>query len=160
MYYLCSYLSLREAAECPVPPKPFRPPPLALDRSGRGMRRRAGRRGPDKNVAGVADNPLISPDSPPKMEGIGSDFFPFLSSRTHFGSVDDAFLKSPGARPEANAAFSRGLLRECLLAARSARKWRRIGLKRLIPRPRMVWPPQDLASGASGAASASPVRRA
>lgn len=47
------------------------------------------------------------------MEGNGSNFRRFGSSRTRLGSAPDASLKSLGARLEANAAFRRGVLRQC-----------------------------------------------
>ncbi len=79
------------------------PPAAARDRSAR-----AGVKGPRKKFRlRVADNSLIGHDPRSKMEGIGGDFWPFLSSRTRPGRAHDASLKSRGARPEANAAFRR-----------------------------------------------------
>ncbi len=68
----------------------------------------------------VAGNPLISPDSRSKMEGIGGNFRRLGSSRTRHGRARDASLKAPGAWLEANAALS-GLARPArtALASRS-----------------------------------------
>jgi hypothetical protein len=75
--------SLREA-ECPVPSKACRRPPPLCDRwiaVGNAASRREEETRKEFRRR-VADNALKSPDSPPKMEGIGSDFRRFESSRT------------------------------------------------------------------------------
>ena len=66
---------------------------------------KAGRRTRKEFRPSVADNPLISPDSLPKMEGNGSILGPFLSSRARLGRAHNAFWKLTGAQ---------GVLRECL----------------------------------------------
>src|SRR5208337_1476788 len=47
------------------------------------------------------------------MEGNGSNFGPFLSSRTRPGRAHDAFWKLGGARRDTKAAFRRGVPRGC-----------------------------------------------
>ena len=91
-----------------------------------------------------ADNPLISPDPPPRMEGIGSDFRRFGSSWTRPGGAPDASLKSLGARLEAYAGFRRGVLRQC------PREWS-VGLEMAPQRLEEIdsAPGNGMASGAS-----------
>ena len=116
MFCLCSVANvLKETAELSGSVEPV-PSAAPRDRSIGAENATAGRdEGSRKEFLPiVADNPLISPDSLPKTEGIGSNFRPFGSSRTRPGSVYDASLKSRAGRPEANAAFRRGVLRECL----------------------------------------------
>ena len=99
--------SRRRTPSCPVPskPSPSPPPSRSVDRSGeRGGRPGGGPR--KKFLPKVADNPLISLVSLRKMEGSGSNFRPFLSSRTRPGRAHDVSWNSRGARPEAKAAYS------------------------------------------------------
>ena len=116
------------------------PPAAARNRSVGAAR--AGVTGPRKEFRPrIADNSLISKGYQSKMEGIRSNFWPFLNSRTRLGRAHDASLKSRGARPEANAAFRRvGGFGETGARRPVARKWCRKGLKGLISRPGIVWP--------------------
>jgi len=100
--------------------------------------------GAGRRISKSADNPLISPDSPPKMEGIGSDFRRFGSSWTRPGGAPDASLKSLGARLEAYAGFRRGVLRQC------PREWS-VGLEMAPQRLEEIdsAPGNGMASGAS-----------
>jgi len=116
------------------------------------------RRGQKKEIVPkVADNLLISPDSLPKMEGNGSNFGSFLSSRTRPGRAYDAFWRLR-ARRDTNAAFRRGGPWECL-GGRSispeTRKRRRNGLKTFNSRREMVWPRQPWTPISGGGARAA-----
>src|SRR5271157_219162 len=112
MFYLCSHaVALKGTASAGSVEAVSRTAPCgravgvgnATSRREEGTRKEFQRR--------VADNASISLDSPPKMEGIGSDFRRFGSSRTSPGRADDRSPKSPGAWPEANAAYKQGVLR-------------------------------------------------
>ena len=160
-FYLCSSAAaLKGTLSCLASVEAIQTPTaLAINRSQWGMRRRAGRKGPEKNFAGEsADNALISHDSLPKMEEIGTNFRRFGSSRTHPGSADDASLKSPSARPKANAAFTRGVIREYLRAQSVGPEMVPQRLEKIDSAPGSGMAPeasnpQDLVRGTSGDAA-------
>jgi len=74
------------------------PPDAACDRSARRAAERREEGSRKQIVPKVADNPLIAHDSLQEMEGNGSNFLPFLSSKSHPGHARDAFWKLRGAK--------------------------------------------------------------
>jgi len=137
------FQGLRRPSSCPVPSKPFRPPPSRSIRAEEGARKEFRSR--------VAGDPLESLDSLSNMEGIGSYFRCFSSFLTRPGRFHDASLKTLGARLEAN----QGSTGEALVGAAARRvgsrpgngaatHWNRTKRAREWRRP---WHVQDLSGG-------------
>ena len=114
MYYLCSQQTGERRVSGSVEAvAPAAPCDRSIGAENAASRREEGTRKEFRRR--VADNALISPNSPPKMEGIGSDLRRFGSSRTRPGRV----FEITGAPP-------RG---ECGIRARRSPKRRSLGLQ-------------------------------